>query len=138
MLKFENYWLTKISLLVKKKVKTLQTQENEKRRHTNWEKIIAEHISDKTLVKTKNSQIHNKKKNKSIEKWAKELKELLWWLSGKESACLCRVQSLGQENPLEKEMATHSSLLAGRIPRTVKPGRLQSMGSEKSQTQLSD
>ena len=49
-----------------------------------------------------------------------------------------RVQSLGQENPLEKEMATHSSLLAGRIPRTVKPGRLQSMGSEKSQTQLSD
>lgn len=49
-----------------KKVKTLQTQENEKARHTYWEKIIAEHISDKTLVKTKNSQIHNNKKNKSI------------------------------------------------------------------------
>ena len=38
-----------------------------------------------------------------------------WWLSGKESACQCRrrgVQSLGQEDPLEKEMAAHSSILA--------------------------
>ena len=34
------------------------------------------------------------------------------------------VQSLGQEDPLEKEMATHSSILAGRIPRTEKPGGL--------------
>ena len=35
----------------------------------------------------------------------------------------------GQEDPLEKEMATHSSLLAWRIPWTEEPGRLQSMGS---------
>ena len=35
-----------------------------------------------------------------------------------------RVQSLGQEDPLEKEMATHSSILARRIPRTEEPGRL--------------
>ena len=48
------------------------------------------------------------------------------------------VQSLGQEDPLEKEMATHSSVLAGRIPWTEEPGRLQSTGSQKSQTQLSD
>ena len=37
------------------------------------------------------------------------------------------VQSLGQEDPLEKEMATHSSTLAWKIPQTEKPGRLQSM-----------
>jgi len=38
------------------------------------------------------------------------------------------VQSLGQEDPLEKEMAAHSSILAWRIPWTEEPGRLQSMG----------
>ena len=43
----------------------------------------------------------------------------------------------GQEGPLEKETATHSSILAREIPWTEKPGRLQSMGSQKSQTQLS-
>ena len=37
------------------------------------------------------------------------------------------VQSLGWENPLEKEMATHSSILAWKIPRTVESSRLQSM-----------
>ena len=42
-----------------------------------------------------------------------------------------RVQSLGQEDPLEKEMATHSSILAWRIPWTEEPGRLQSIGSQK-------
>ena len=40
-----------------------------------------------------------------------------------------QVGSLGQEDPLEKEMATHSSILAWEIPGTEKPGRLQSMGS---------
>ena len=39
------------------------------------------------------------------------------------------VPSLGQEGPLEKGIATHSSILAWRIPWTEKPGRLQSMGS---------
>ena len=41
------------------------------------------------------------------------------------------VQSLGWEDPLEKGMATHSSILAWRIPRTEEPGRLQSMGSQR-------
>ena len=41
------------------------------------------------------------------------------------------VQSLGWEDPLEKEMATHSSTLAWRIPWTEEPGRLQSMGSQR-------
>ena len=40
------------------------------------------------------------------------------------------VQFLGWEDPLEKEMATHSSILAWRIPRTEEPGRLQSMGPQ--------
>ena len=39
------------------------------------------------------------------------------------------VQSLGQEDPLENEMATHSNILAWKIPWTEEPGRLQSMGS---------
>jgi len=38
---------------------------------------------------------------------------------------------LGQEDPLEKGMATHSSILAWRIPRTEEPGRLQSMRSQR-------
>ena len=42
-----------------------------------------------------------------------------------------RVRSLGQEDPLEKEMATHSIILAWRIPWTEKLGRLQSMGSQR-------
>ena len=41
------------------------------------------------------------------------------------------VRSLGQEDPLEKEMATHSSTLAWKIPWTEEPGRLQSMGSQR-------
>ena len=43
-----------------------------------------------------------------------------------------RVSSLGQEDPLEKEMATHSSTLAWKIPWTEEPGRLQSMGSQRA------
>ena len=42
-----------------------------------------------------------------------------------------RVRSLGQKDPLEKEMATHASILAWRIPRTEEPGGLQSMGSQR-------
>ena len=45
-----------------------------------------------------------------------------------------RVQSLGWEDPLKKGMATHSSILAWRIPRTEKPGKLQSMELQKSWT----
>ena len=44
-----------------------------------------------------------------------------------------RVRSLGQEDPLEKEMTTHSSTLAWKIPGTEEPGGLQPMGSQ-SQT----
>ena len=51
----------------------------------------------------------------------------------KESACSAgdSVQSLGREYPLEKVLATHSSILAWKIPWTEEPGRLQSMGSQR-------
>ena len=42
-----------------------------------------------------------------------------------------RVQSLGQEDPLEKEVATHSSILAWKIPWMEEPDRLQSVGSQR-------
>ena len=49
-----------------------------------------------------------------------------------------QVQSLDWEDPLEKEVATHSSILAWENPWKEEPGGLQSMGSQKSQTQLND
>ena len=49
-----------------------------------------------------------------------------------------RVRSLGWEDPLEKEMATHSSALAWKIPWTEEPGGLQSTGSQRVGTQLSN
>ena len=48
------------------------------------------------------------------------------------------VQSLVWKDPLEKEMATHTSNLVWKTPWTEEPGRLQSMGLQKSWTQLSD
>ena len=42
-----------------------------------------------------------------------------------------QVRSLGQEDPLEKEMATHSNILAWRVPLTEEPGGLQTMGSQE-------
>ena len=45
-----------------------------------------------------------------------------------------QVQTLDQEDPLEKEMATHSSILAWQTPWTDEPGGLQSMGSQESDT----
>ena len=54
------------------------------------------------------------------------------WLSGKELPAMqeTQVQSLGREDPLEKEMAVRSSIPAWEIPRTEEPGGLQSMESD--------
>ena len=67
------------------------------------------------------------------------VKWLSWWLSGKESACYVGDTGLifPREDPLEKEMATHSTVIAWEIPWTEEPGGLQSIGSQ-SQTQLND
>ena len=56
--------------------------------------------------------------------WASLMAQLVKNLPAKQET---RVQSLGQEDPLEKEMATHSSILAWSIPWTEEPGRLRSM-----------
>ena len=57
-------------------------------------------------------------------------------LKKKKKTCLpmkeTQVRSLGQEDLLEREMATHSSILAKKIPRTEEPGVLQSMGSQRA------
>ena len=49
-----------------------------------------------------------------------------------------QVRSLVWEDPLEKEMATHSSILAWKIPQTEEPGGLQSMSLQKSWTRLNN
>ena len=58
---------------------------------------------------------------------------LPWWLSGKEPLPMqeMQIRSLGGEDPLEKEMATHPSILAWEIPWTKEPGRLLSTGSQR-------
>ena len=64
--------------------------------------------------------------------------------AGEESTCSVgdrqemRLRSQGREDPLEEEMATHSSTSAWEIPSVEEPGGLQSTGSPKSRTQLSD
>ena len=50
---------------------------------------------------------------------------------GSDGKASARVRSLGREDPLEKEMATHSSIPAWKIPRTEEPGRLQSVGWQR-------
>ena len=89
-------------------------------------------------TKTQQNQIDkNKEINKCLKK--KELKYFPRWLSVKNPPVLqeTQVQSPGWEDPLEEEMATHSSILAWKIPWTGEPGGLQSMGSQ-SQTRLSN
>ena len=69
-----------------------------------------------------------------IYRYFKDVPWLPWWLRWKSACLLCRrtgFQSLGQEDLLEKEMATHSSILAWKIPWIKEPGRLQSMGSQR-------
>ena len=55
------------------------------------------------------------------------------WLSGEASSCNTGDTGsiLGQEDPLEKEMATHARILAWRIPWTEEPGGLRSLGSQR-------
>ena len=60
-----------------------------------------------------------------------EVGEVLIWRLSSKKLQETQNQSLGWEDPLEKEMATHSSILAWRIPWTEEPGRLQSMGLQR-------
>ena len=64
-----------------------------------------------------------------VSPWASLIAQLVKNLPAMQET---RVQSLGQEDPLEKEMATHFCILAWEIPWTEEPGRLQSTGSQES------
>ena len=68
-------------------------------------------------------------------------KGIPWCLSCKEFACQCRRCEFDpwvREYPQEKEMATHSSIVAWEIPWTEEPGGRQAIGSQKCQSRLSD
>ena len=69
-------------------------------------------------------------------RWLSDKSACQWWLSGGWWLSLpmqeTQVPPLGQEDPLEEEMATHSSILAWRIPWTEEPGGLQSTGSQRA------
>ena len=62
------------------------------------------------------------------EQWASLVAQMVKHLPTMQET---QVRSLGREDPLEKEMATHSSTLVWKIPWTEEPGRLQSMGSQR-------
>ena len=61
----------------------------------------------------------------------KKKKAWAFWIKHLPAMWEARAQSLGWEDPLKKEMATHSSTLAWKIPWTDEPGRLQSLGSQR-------
>ena len=77
--------------------------------------------------------------NKANDNTSRPCAAFLGGSDGKQSACNIgdpglipgSGRSLGQEDPLEKGMVTHSSILAWRIPWTEEPGRIQSMGSQR-------
>ena len=60
--------------------------------------------------------------------WASQV---AWWVKNPPAMQEMQVQSLSQEDPLEEEMATHSSILAWETPWTEEPGGLQSIGSQR-------
>ena len=79
------------------------------------------------------------------QQWGRGGGAVVGWVGGggeKREKAACNVgdtvQSLSQEDPLEKEVATCSSILAWQIAWTEKPGRLQSLGWQRSWTQFSD
>ena len=82
-----------------------------------------------------NTRTENKQTNKQTKTSQMALGQRLFpgGSHGQESACSVgdQVQSLGQEDPLERGMATHSSILARRTPWTEEPGGLQAMGSSR-------
>ena len=73
----------------------------------------------------------SRRKSHIITTWASPLAQLVKHLPAVQETW---VRSLGREDPLEKEMATHSSILAWRIPWTEESGRLQSMESQELDT----
>ena len=80
------------------------------------------------LEKKKNSSYRGNKKSKLNPNRTSLVAQMVKSLPTMQET---RVPSLGWEDPLEKEMAIHSSTIAWKIPRTEEPGRLHSMGSQR-------
>ena len=94
-------------------------------------------LPDLWMAVFSHGRVRAREKEKVQVPWCKSANAnsgLLWWLSGEEPAGSAGdpcVRSLGGEDPLQKEIATHSSTLARVIPWTQGPGRLQSMRSQR-------
>ena len=106
---------------------------HQKPKHNNSSNIITSSIKDTQKFFLKESGLN----------WPTlpQIRDFPGCSDSKESACNAGDpgwESLSWEHPLEKGMATHSTILAWRIPWTEEPGGLQSMGSQKSQTWLID
>ena len=86
---------------------------------------ISLQVKDKLACKGRSFPIQGE------ESWASLVAEMVKNLPAMQEMQETLVQSLGWEDPLEKEMATHSSILAWKIQWTEKPGRLQFMGSQR-------
>ena len=101
-----------------------------------WESGIHRDVPPLLQHRELSSMLCDHLNGKGIQKrGTRDTNRLPWSLSGKES-CQCRKQISipGWEDHLEKEMATHSSILAWEIPWTEEPGGLQSMRLQKTQT----
>ena len=130
--------------------KTLMLEKIESRRRKGWQRmrwldgmINSMDISLSKLWEMEGqgslaTTVHGVTKSRTLlSNWTTNLKEgFPCWLSGK--YCMNAVQSLDQKEPLEKEITTHSSVLAWETPWTKEPGGLQFMRSQQHWTQLSD
>ena len=92
------------------------------------------YLNNKALLYSTGNCIQYSMINCNGKEYKKELVYICglpWWLSGKDSVRNAGDRSLGWEDPLEEDMATHSSILAWRIPWMEEPGGLQFMGSHR-------
>ena len=89
-------------------------------------------MPEELQIQFNNFTIGRNKNGTLVSKWAKDWASLVAQLVKNLPAVReTQVRSLGWEDPLEKEMATHSSILAWKISWTEEPGGLQSMGSQR-------
>ena len=99
-----------------------------------WMSFVAIFASLQKLVKARNLRQSSTRCLKgTFNKKRRQREDLLQWLRWQSLSAVQEtwVWSLGQEDPLEKEMATHSSVLAWKIPWMEEPGRLQCVGSQR-------
>ena len=114
-----------------------------------WGHRVGHHLATKQQLQSQSLETWKHKQNGDIRnyltravyrKMASHVAHPTWH-SGKESTCQCkrrkkRVWSLGQEDPLEEEVAIHSSICDWKIPWTEEPGGLHSMGSQGTRHDL--